>query len=138
MQETILKTDENDDDLVTYEVFQHESSILPPLSDPSRIASIEQRLNSYQSQTVQLSHSIFKISKVLQVNNELTSKRLVISESKMKKEKDRTHKYHPSVVKLLTNLASVDGIDPAEAQSDSILRILNCESHSKAELESTT
>ena len=130
MQETILKTDENDDDLVTYEVFQQESSILPPLSDPSRIASIEQRLNSYQSQTVQLS--------LLQVNNELTSKRLVISESKMEKEKDRTHKYHPSVVKLLTNLASVDGIDPAEAPSDSILRILNCESHSKAELESTT
>ena len=138
MQETILKTDENDDDLVTYEVFQHESSILPPLSDPSRIASIEQRLNSYQSQTVQLSHSIFKISKVLQVNNKLTSKRFVISESKMDKEKDCTHKYHPSEVKLLTKLASVDGIDPAEAPSDSILRILNCESHSKAELESTT
>eukprot|EP00956_Cyclotella_meneghiniana_P026463 scaffold57259_cov18-Cyclotella_meneghiniana.AAC.1 len=135
VEETVLELDENDEVLKTYELSQHESFILPPLDDPNRLSRLETRFEAFQSQSVQLNHTLGKIGDVLQTSNELTSKRIEISESKMEKDKDRTHKYHPSVMNCLKTIASIDGIEQADAPSDSILRVLNCESHAKAELE---
>eukprot|EP00956_Cyclotella_meneghiniana_P020960 scaffold37637_cov79-Cyclotella_meneghiniana.AAC.1 len=133
--ETVLGVDENDEVLQAYEVSQHESSILPPIDDPNRLTRLENRFDAFQSQSIQLNHTLGTISDVLKTSNELTSKRIEISETKMDKEKDRTYKYHPSVINCLKTLASIDGIEQADAPSDTILRVLNCESHSKAELE---
>eukprot|EP00956_Cyclotella_meneghiniana_P031270 scaffold81715_cov29-Cyclotella_meneghiniana.AAC.3 len=133
--EIVLEMDDEDEVLKAYEVSQHQSFILPPLDDPNRLTRLESRFESFQSQSIQLNHTLGKIGDVLQTSNELTSKRIEISESKMEKDKDRTHKYHPSVINCLKNLASIDGVEQADSPADSILRVLNCESHSKAELE---
>ena len=132
---TVLQIDANDEGLQIYQRSQHQKYILPPLDDTNRIRRLEERLDVFQSQSTQVNFALGKISEVLQTSNELSSKRIEISESKMEKEKDRTSKYHPSVINALTILASVDGFEAAEAPADSVLRILNCASHSKAELE---
>jgi hypothetical protein len=53
----------------------------------------------------------------------------------MDREKDRTDKYHPSVLRLLRNLASYDGETAATKPTESVLAMLNCDSHAKAEKE---
>eukprot|EP00956_Cyclotella_meneghiniana_P042307 scaffold248414_cov84-Cyclotella_meneghiniana.AAC.1 len=116
---TVLKTDANDEGLQIYQRSQHQQFILPPLDDANRIRRLEERLDVFQSQSTQVNFALGKISEVLQTSNELSSKRIEISESKMEKEKDRTSKYHPSVINALTNLASIDGFEAAEAPADS-------------------
>jgi hypothetical protein len=75
------------------------------------------------------------MNEALEVNNQLASKKLELTEEKMQNEKDRTTKFHSSVITLLTNLSSFDGETPAEGPAESILAILNCDSHGKAEKE---
>ena len=53
----------------------------------------------------------------------------------MTKENDRTCKYHPSIILLLQNLASYNGEVTALEPAESILVVLNCDSHGKAEKE---
>jgi hypothetical protein len=47
------------------------------------------------------------MNEVLEVNNQLASKKLELTEEKMQSEKDRTGKFHSSVLTLLKNLASL-------------------------------
>ena len=54
---------------------------------------------------------------------------------KMTKENDCTCKYLSSVIILLQNLASYNGEVTALEPAESILAVLNCDSHGKAEKE---
>lgn len=65
----------------------------------------------------------------------MASKKLELTEEKMQNEKDGTGKFHASVFALLTNIASFDGETSADRPAESILAILNCDSHGKAEKE---
>ena len=130
-----MKTVADDEEAKTYRVQQHEKWIIPPIGDPRRVQRIEGELSVLRSQTVQVNATLSRIGEVLETNNQLQSKRIELTEEKMDREKNRTDKYHPSVIRLLRNLASYDGETAASEPSESILAILNCDSHAKAERE---
>ena len=132
---TILKTVADDEEANTYRVQQHEKWIIPPVGDPRRVERIEGELSVLRSQAIQVNATLSRIGEVLETNNQLQSKKIELTEEKMDRDKDRTDKYHPSVIRLLCNLASYDGETAANEPSESILAVLNSDSHAKAERE---
>ena len=72
---------------------------------------------------------------MLETTNQLQSRRIELTEEKMTKENNCTCKYHSSVILLLQNLASYNGEVTAAEPAESILAVLNCDSHGKAEKE---
>jgi hypothetical protein len=135
VEPTNLKSDAEDDEAKTYRVQQHEKWILPPLDDPRRVQRIEGELAMLRSQNIQVNATLSRIGEVLETNNQLQSKKIELTEERMDREKDRTDKYHDSVIRLLRGLASYDGETAASEPADSILAILNCDTHAKAEKE---
>jgi hypothetical protein len=65
----------------------------------------------------------------------LQSRRIELTEEKMTKENNRTCKYHSSIILLLQNLTSYNGAVTALKPAESILAVLNWDSHGKAEKE---
>ena len=112
---------------------QRENHILPPIDDPRRLTRVEDQLNTLRSQGIQVSSAMNRISRVLEISNELTCKKLELTESKM--EKTKASKLHPSVINMLRIIASVDSVEMPDSPADSIMEILNCETHAKAEIE---
>jgi hypothetical protein len=119
----------------TYRVQQHKKWIIPPIGDPRRDQRIKGELSALRSQNIQVNATLSRIGEVLETNNQLQSKKIELTEEKMDREKDRTDKYHPSVIRLLCNLASYGGETAATEPAEFILAVLNCDSHTKAEKE---
>ena len=135
VENTEFEENAEDQEIQAYRVQQHEQWIIPPLGDPRRVERMEQEMARLQSQGAQVNATLCRMNEVLEVNNKLASKKIELTEEKIMKDSDRTSKYHSSVISLLTNLASYDGETEAEGPSESILAILNCDSHGKAEKE---
>ena len=135
IENTKFEENAEDQEVQAYRVQQHERWIIPPLGDPRRVERMEQEISRLHSQGIQVNATLCKMNEVLKVNNKLASKKIELTEEKIMRDSDRTSKYHASVMTLLSNLASFDGVTEAESPSDSILAILNCDSHGKAEKE---
>ncbi len=75
------------------------------------------------------------MNEVIETTNQLQSRRIELTEEKMEKENNCTGKYHSPILLLLQNLASYDGEVAALEPAESILAVLNCDSHRKAEKE---
>ena len=133
IEKTVIENNQNDEEVKTYLTKLRERHILPPVNDPRRFKRVEDQLGFLTSQGIQVSSAMSRVSEALEVSNELTSKRLQLTVSKM--EKTKADKLHSSVINMLTNIASVDGIERPDGPADSIMAILECETHAKAELE---
>ena len=103
-----------------------------------RVGFTEDELTARCSQSVQVNATLSRMNEVLETTNQLQSRRIELTEEKMDTENNRTNKYHSSVLLLFQNFASYDrevaALDPAE----SILAVLNCDSHGKAEKSQLT
>jgi hypothetical protein len=102
---TNLKINTDEEEAKTYRVHQHKKWITPPIGDPRRVQRIEGELVlALCSQSIQVNTTLSRIGEVLETNNQLQSKKIELTEEKMDRDKDRTDKYHHSVIRLLCGL----------------------------------
>ena len=127
----------NDEEISAFSEKLHENFILPPVGDARRVMFVENQLDLLKSQAVQTTSAINRISEALETQNEISAKIADQNEVKMAQSKDRSNKYHDSLFVMLRNAASIDGIKPADEVPESIMRIFNADSKSKAEQELT-
>jgi hypothetical protein len=114
----------------------HARAILPPLGGGgSDFSTGEGAPDKDISLVRQMGAALANLNETLKSQQELTRKQIELSEDKSLEKKDRTKKFHPSIVRMLKMAASDDRETMAHEIANSASSFFNCSTIGAAEQE---